>query len=319
MSSHPIPTPSPPVSKIPHRPRFNISPRIVPPPAPSPSRRILTRTQTGKLPPRQYLAAAPSGIPSTAVQALKLPHWRAALVTEFDALVRNHTWDLVPTPPDCNVLSNRWVFAEKTNPDGSLGREKARLVARGFEQIPGHDFGDTFSPVLKPATLRLLLGISVSNAWSLHQLDISNAFLHDTLKEEVYMRQPVGFIDPEHPDYVCRLRKSIYGLRQAPRAWFHCLSQALRDFGFVASQTDPSLFIYTSGSSLLYMLVYVDDLVITGNDSSVIQQLLVHFHSKFALRDLGRLSYFLGLEVHYTPTGLILNQRKYILELLERS
>ncbi|CAL1355627.1 unnamed protein product [Linum trigynum] len=241
------------------------------------------------------------------------------MVTEFDALVRNHTWDLVPAPPDCNVLSNRWVFAEKTNPDGSLEREKARLVARGFEQIPGHDFGDTFSPVLKPTTLRLLLSIAVSQAWPLHQVDISNAFLHGTLNEEVYMRQPVGFIDPGHPDYVCRLRKSIYGLRQAPRAWFHCLSQALRDFGFVASKSDPSLFIYKANSVILYMLVYVDDLVITSTDSRVIQELMVHLRSRFALRDLGRLSYFLGLEVHYTPAGLILNQRKYILELLERS
>ncbi|CAL1371853.1 unnamed protein product [Linum trigynum] len=202
------------------------------------------------------------------------------MVNEFDALVRNHTWDLVPAPPDCNILSNRWVFAEKTNPDGSLEREKARLVARGFEQIPGHDFGDTFSPILKPATLRLLLGIVVSQAWPLHQVDISNAFLHDTLQEEVYMRQPVGFIDPEHPDSVCRLRKSIYGLRQAPRAWFHCLSQALRDFRFVASKTDPSLFIYRADSVVLYMLVYVDDLVIIGTDSKVIQELMVHLRSR---------------------------------------
>ncbi|CAI0429581.1 unnamed protein product, partial [Linum tenue] len=137
--------------------------------------------------------------------------------------------------------------------------------------------------VLKPATLRLLLGIAVSHSWPLHQIDISNAFLHGTLQEEVYMQQPTGFVDPDRPDHVCRLRKSIYGLRQAPRAWFTCLSQAIR------------------------------------SNSGVLQQLLLHLRSKFSLRDLGRLSYFLRLEVHYTSDGLILNQRKYILELLDRS
>ncbi|CAL1368879.1 unnamed protein product [Linum trigynum] len=169
---------------------------------------MVTRTQTGKLKPRQFLAAAPTGIPTTAAQALKSPLWRAAMTTEFEALIPNHTWDLVPPPPDCNILTNRWVFAEKTNPDGSLERQKARLVARGFQQIPGQDFGQTFSPVLKPATLRLLLGIAVSNSWPLHQIDISNAFLHGTLQDEVYMQQPIGFVDPDRPDHVCCMQGS---------------------------------------------------------------------------------------------------------------
>ncbi|CAN0884915.1 Retrovirus-related Pol polyprotein from transposon RE1, partial [Linum grandiflorum] len=302
------------------RPPFNTSPRLLnPSPTTAAPRRMVTRAQTGKLKPKTYMADASASIPTSATQALTIACWRAAMSVEYAALLRNGTWELVPPPSNCNLLSNRWVFALKTNPDGSIERHKARLVARGFEQIPGHDFDQTFSPVLKPATLRLLLGIAVSHSWPLHQLDISNAFLHGTLTEEVYMQQPVGFVDPEHPDYVCRLKKSLYGLRQAPRAWFHCLTTALQEFGFQPSKTDPSLFIYKSGSTALYLLVYVDDIVITGTHSSQIQLLLKFLQSRFALRDLGRLSYFLGIEVHHTSTGLVLSQRKYISELLQRA
>ncbi|CAN0847266.1 Retrovirus-related Pol polyprotein from transposon RE1, partial [Linum grandiflorum] len=248
---------------------------------------MVTRAQTGTLKPKTYVAQALPPIPTTASAALADEQWRAAMTTEYVALLRNGTWELVPAPANCNLISNRWVFVLKTRPDGSIERYKARLVARGFQQIPGRDFGQTFSPVLKPATLRLLLGIAVSNSWPLHQLDISNAFLNGTLNEEVYMQQPVGFEDPDHPDYVCKLRKSIYGLRQAPRAWFECLSTALQQFGFSPSKTDPSLFIYKPGSTALYVLVYVDDIVITGTSSSLIQQLILWLQSRFLLRDLG--------------------------------
>ncbi|CAL1357723.1 unnamed protein product [Linum trigynum] len=283
---------------------------------------MVTRIKTGNLKPkpRTYISHLPiDDTPSTVAQALKNPLWRSAMADEVTAQLRNHTWDLVPPPLGCNILTNKWVYRTKVHPDGTLDRRRARLVARGFQQVPGLDFGQTYSLVLKPATLRLILGIAVSQAWPLHQIDIANAFLHGELQETVYMQQPPGFVDPDKPNHVCRLRKSIYGLRQAPRTWFHCLAAALTRFGFSVSRTDPSLFIYKSGTVRLYMLVYVDDIVITGNDSALIRRLMEFLHANFALRELGPLSYFLGIEVHRSSTGIILSQRKFILDLLERA
>ncbi|CAL1404046.1 unnamed protein product [Linum trigynum] len=321
VSSSFRPTPLPPPRPLAPRPRFTTSPRPLPITNPTSSLHpMVTRIKTGHLKPKALLSHLPTDdTPRTVAQALRLPHWRAAMSDEVSAQIRNHTWDLVPAPPDCNILSNKWVYRTKIHPDGSLDRHRARLVARGFEQIPGLDFDQTYSPVLKPATLRLILGLAVTQGWPLHQIDVANAFLHGQLQETVYMQQPPGFVDPDRPDYVCRLRKSIYGLRQAPQTWFQCLAAALGRFGFSTSRTDPSLFIYKSSAVRLYMLVYVDDIVITGNDNSTIQRLMVFLRDNFALREMGALSYFLGIEVHRTSSGIVLSQRKFILDLLDRA
>ena len=156
----------------------------------------------------------------------------------------------------------------KLHSDGSIAKYKARLVAKGFHQQPGMDFIETFSPVIKPATVRLVLGIAVSLNWSIRQLDVSNAFLHGYLKEEVYMQQPQGYVNPFKPHYVCKLPKSLYGLKQAPRAWFERFTSQLLHLGFMASLADSSLFVYHSGSTILYLLLYVDDIIITSNTSN---------------------------------------------------
>ncbi|GJW04091.1 putative RNA-directed DNA polymerase [Tanacetum coccineum] len=150
-----------------------------------------------------------------------------------------------------------------------------------------------------------------------NQLDIQNAFLHGNLKEHVYMKQPPGFIDPQRPNHVCLLHKSLYGLKQAPRAWFECLSKALFDLGFKGSKTDPSLFIYSRGDTLLYILVYVDDIIVTGNNKGTIDNIICQLGSAFALKDLGPLNYFLGIEIVPHVSGILLSQKKYILELLQ--
>jgi hypothetical protein len=140
--------------------------------------------------------------------------------SEFDALQANHTWTLVSRPPGARIITSKWVFKHKMNPDGTLARYKARWVVRGFNQRPGVDFGETFSPVVKPATIRTVLTLVATHNWPAHQLDVSNAFLHCNLQEQVYSQQPTGFVDPSRPDDVCLLSRSLYGLRQAPRAWF---------------------------------------------------------------------------------------------------
>jgi hypothetical protein len=193
---------------------------------------------------------------------------------EFNALLSNGTWTLCPRPLNRHVIQNRWVYKIKQRADGSIDRFKARLVAKGFEQQNGVDYTETFSPVIKPSTIRILLTLAVHYNWPIKQLDVSNAFLHGSLLEEVYMEQPQGFCDTAHPDFVCKLHKSIYGLKQAPRAWYQCLSSALLDLGFQASVVDSSLFIFIQKHVKIFMLVYVDDIIVTGTNLMVIQSLI---------------------------------------------
>ena len=238
---------------------------------------------------------------------------------EYDALVQNGTWELVSPIGITNLIGCKWVFRIKRNSDGSIDKFKARLVAKGFHQRPGVDYLETFSPVIKPTTVRLVLSIAVSNGWSLRQLDVNNAFLQGTLSETVYMAQPPGFIDADKPTHVCKLHKAIYGLKQAPRAWYHELCQFLVDSGFKNSHSDTSLFILHTGTNLLYLLVYVDDIIITGNSNDLVSQVVECLAQRFSLKDLGPLSYFLGVEVVHHRHGLLLSQRRYIKDLLTRT
>ena len=141
-------------------------------------------------------------------------------------------WQLVPRPPRANIISGKWVFRHKTRPDGSLERYKARWVVRGFRQRAGVDFTNTFAPIVKPGTIRIVLQLAVSRASPVHQLDVSNAFLHGHLAEQVFCEQPIGFVDAEHPDFVCLLSRSLYGLKQAPRAWYQRIAAFLQSLGF---------------------------------------------------------------------------------------
>jgi hypothetical protein len=154
------------------------------------------------------------------------------MASEFSALQRNKTWRLVDRPPGANIVSGKWVFKHKLNPDGTLDRYKARWVVRGFTQRAGIDYGETFTPVVKPTTIRTVLTIAASKRWATRQLDISNAFLHGSLQEHVLCQQPTAFVDATHLDAVCLLDKALYGLRQAPRAWFSRFSDFIVKLGF---------------------------------------------------------------------------------------
>jgi hypothetical protein len=301
----------------------------------TPAPRMITRSQTGHLKPKEFpgfklfhhikhpLVVFQANLlppePSTYKQAATKPEWRDAMSLEYNALLSNQTWTLCPRPSHHNIVRNKWVFKIKQKPDGSVDRFKARLVAKGFDQLSGIDYYETFSPVVKPATIRLVLALAVQFDWNIKQLDVSNAFLHGILTEEVYMEQPQGFVHPQYPDYVCKLNKALYGLKQAPRAWFTRLSQTLLDIGFIGSQVDPSLFTYHVESIHVYLLVYVDDIILTGNDSETLTTIINKLQADFAMKDLGSLTYFLGIQATRNTAGLHLRQSKYIIDLLDRT
>ena len=180
------------------------------------------------------------------------------------------------------------------------------------------DYEETFSPVVKPATVRIILALAVQFNWSLKQLDVSNAFLHGVLQEEVFMSQPLGYVDPDHPELVCKLHKAIYDLKKAPRAWFDSFTSQLYHIGFQASSVDSNLFILHQGSFVVYLLLYVDDIIITGNSVPFIDHLVSRLAAVFDLKDLGPLTYFLGLQIEYTSSGLFVHQSKYALGLLTK-
>nr|ABN08283.1 hypothetical protein MtrDRAFT_AC155889g9v2 [Medicago truncatula] len=179
-------------------------------------------------------------IPKTKGEVMSDPGWRQAMVDEMAALHSNDTWDLVPLPDGKTTVGCRWVYTVKVGSDGKIDRLKARLVAKGYTQIFVLDYGDTFSLVAKIASVRLFLAIAVIHQWPLHQLDIKNAFLHGELHEEVYMAQPPGFTVNGASHLVCQLRRSLYGLKQSPRAWFVRFSNVLQEYGMTRCEVDYS-------------------------------------------------------------------------------
>ena len=198
-------------------------------------------------------------------EALANDHWKRAMDEEYLALIKNQTWHLVPPERGRNVIDYKWVYKVKRKADGSIDRYKARLVAKGFKQRYGIEYDDTFSPVVKATTIMIILSVAISKGWCLRQLDVKNALLHGVLEEDVYMKQPPGYGEKNVPHYVCKLDKALYGLKQAPRAWYSRLSGKLQQLSFHASKADTSLFFYNKGKITIYLLVYVDDIIVASS------------------------------------------------------
>jgi histone deacetylase 1/2 len=286
---------------------------------------VKTRSQSGISRPKVYTDGtvlyanfSSTGEPTSLDEALSDPNWKKSMQEEITTLHKNETWHLVPAVKGANIIDCRWVFKIMRKADGSIERYKGRLVAKGYKQRYGIDYEDTFSPVVKIAAVRPVLSIAISRGWCLRQLDVQNVFLHGVLEEEVYMRQPPGFEDASKPHYVCKLHKALYGLKQAPRAWYARLSTKLCDLGFKASKSDTSLFIYSKNGVTMFMLIYVDDIIVTSSSPEAVAALLRDLRTEFALKDLGNLSYFLGIEVTPTQGGILLKQEKYAVDILTR-
>jgi hypothetical protein len=205
---------------------------------------MVTRAKAGQFfPNKKYTMVAAtitdlSPVPTTVHKALADPNWRAAMQSEYDALLTKKTWTLVPRPLRANVVTEKWVFKHKCRPDGSFNKYKVRWVVRGFTQRAGVDFGETFTPVIKSGTICTVLTSTANRNWHVNQLDVSNAFLHGNLVEQVFSHQPAGFVDASQPDAVCSLSKSLYGLKQMPRTWFTRFALFTASIGFLPTRSD---------------------------------------------------------------------------------
>ncbi|GJW71000.1 ribonuclease H-like domain-containing protein [Tanacetum coccineum] len=253
---------------------------------------MVTRFRVGTNRPTERLnlhVSSVSPLPKSYCDAFNDPNWQNAMHDEYTALIKNKTCTLVPRPPDTNIVCCMWLFRHKYLADGKLGRYKARLVANGSTQLEGVD------------------------------LDVKNGFLDGDLFETVYMHQPSGFRDSAHPDYVCLLQRYLYGLKQASRAWFQRFASYITRAGFSHSHCDSSLFIYRQGIDTAYLLLYVDDIVLTASSEGLLQQIIGSLHQEFAMTDLGPLNYFLGISVTRDSLCLFLSQNKYAIEILEKT
>ena len=250
-----------------------------------------------------------------ALQQKDASDWIKAMQDEYNSLIENHTWEVVPRPTDRKVLSSRWVFKRKLGPDGTILKHKARFVARGFTQVYGLDFDETYASVVKAPSYRLLFALQALYGWKCHQMDIKTAFLNGDLDHEIFIEPPEGY--PEAAGHVLRLLKSLYGLKQSPRQWYFKLRKFLEEHGWIVSAYDPSIFINREQD--LIMSVYVDDILLLGQDERKINQMKATLASTFQMTDLGLCSYYLGMHVqHGKDGGVKIHQAAYVQQILER-
>ena len=246
--------------------------------------------------------------------------WREAMDSEYQSLMDNGTWRLVPPPTDRKLVSCKWLLRKKFNADGSISRYKARLVARGFSQVPGMDFNETFSPVLRITSFRALLATAAQFGLIVHQMDVRTAFLHGDLQEEIYMEQPPGYISRDHPHYVCKLVKSLYGLKQSPRQWYERFTTCMSNLGYTRFQSDPNVYSRHGPNVILLLAIYVDDILILCNSNDVLLNAKRELHASFSMQDMGALHYCLGIQVFQDSShGLIrISQQTYVESLLKK-
>lgn len=262
-----------------------------------------------------------NGEPFTVSEALNgddKSHWKTAMDEEYRSLLDNATWELIDLPKGSKAINNKWVFKQKTDCKGNIIRYKARLVAKGCSQREGIDYFETFSPVVRYSSIRLLMALAVKKNLNIEQMDVVTAFLHGEVDETIYMKQPEGYADGS--DRVCLLRKSLYGLKQASRQWNLKLNEILITAGFLRCKTDSCIYVRRNGASIVIVAVYVDDLLILYNNSSWKDQLKSVLTSNFNMKDLGNASNVLGIRIEYDKRrGTInLDQQKYAELVLRR-
>lgn len=238
--------------------------------------------------------------PRTVKEATDMPDsdsWLEAMNDEMSSLDKNGTWDLVPLPKDRKPVGCKWVFKKKYGPDGNIDKYKARLVAKGYSQKEGIDYGEIFSPIAKLTSIRFLTSLTATYDWEIEQMDVKTTFLHGDLEEEIYMSHPEHFVEKGKEHLVCKLKKSLYGLKQSPRMWYQKYDTFVLSLGFVRSKADHCVYYKIDGDRILIIALYVDDMLFIGNTKSMISDLKSQLCMKFEMKDLGLANYILGMEI----------------------
>lgn len=245
--------------------------------------------------------------------------WLLAAKEEYQSIIDNKTWELCELPPGRQALTGKWVFKRKLNPDGLIARFKARYVVHGYKQVEGIDFNETFSPVVWFTSERILLALAAEKGLLLHHMDVKTAFLNGYLEEEIYIAQPEGFEDPNNPDKVCLLKRPLYGLKQSAREWNKRIHVHLVRSGFTQSTADPNVYILHLSKDFAILALYVNDALIVATSQTALEKVKNILNSEFKMSDLGRLSFFLGAQIHTNPDGSIfMHQAHYVRQVLEK-
>ncbi|KAL4383655.1 hypothetical protein GQ457_15G018400 [Hibiscus cannabinus] len=261
--------------------------------------------------------------PKTYQEAVVSPDsekWLEAMRSEMDSMSDNQVWTLVEPPEGIKPIGCKWVFKKKTDMDGNVQTYKGRLVAKGFRQIHGVDYDETFSPVAMFKSIRILLAVAAFHDYEIWQMDVKTAFLNEKLEEDVYMTQPEGFVTPKNARNVCKLQRSIYGLKQASRSWNLRFNEAIQEFGFIRNEDEPCVYKKFSGSIVSFLILYVDDILIIGNDTPTLQSIKTWLSSCFSKKDLGEATYILGVKIYRDRSRRLLglSQSTYIDKVLKR-
>ena len=270
---------------------------------------------------------AATGDPRTFSQALRSgssQHWKAAMEKEFSSLMKHGTWDLVDLPEDANLVGSKWVYKTKRNADGTIDKHKARLVAQGYTQEEGIDYNEVFAPVAKYKSIRTILAIANQLDLEVHQMDVCSAFLNGVLEEDIYMKQPEGFVSEKFPRKVCKLKKSLYGLKQSARVWNKQIDEYLKKSGYIQSIADPCIYYRVEeveGKSVTMIVgVYVDDTIIMSNDNDTLLEEKKRIGDRFEMEDRGEVHFILGMEVKRDRKNrkMTICQTSYLQEVLAR-
>nr|GEU93986.1 retrovirus-related Pol polyprotein from transposon TNT 1-94 [Tanacetum cinerariifolium] len=235
-----------------------------------------------------------------------------------ESSLHDNVWELVDKPFGKTVIRLKWLWKNKKDEDQTVIRNKARLVANGYAQEEGIDFEESFAPVARLEAVQIFIAYAAHKPFPIYQMDVKTAFLNGPLKEEIYVAQPDGFVDPDHPEKVYRLRKALYVLKQAPRAWYDELLKFLTSKAFTKGTIDPTLFTIRYGEDILLVQIYVDDIIFESTNPKYTKRFEKLIHSRFEMSLMGEMKFFLGLQIHQSSRGIFINQAKYTLEILHK-